>query len=131
MKTEHHLEAFEEHKKTIFKWALDIYGISKSQRIVGLHASRGIIELLSAYLHKKKLVDKGFQLNHRWFKSDRVSKRLPGFDNKDKIIRKMIELEQLSEKLSYGSPKQGGMTEKTLALFNDLEDEITGMMKNG
>ena len=40
-----HLEAFNEHKETIFDWALRVKGLKNSQRIVGLHASRGIIDL--------------------------------------------------------------------------------------
>jgi len=130
MKIKDHMEAFEEHKTTIFKWALDTHGLSKSQRIVGLHASRGIAELLSAYLHKKKLIDEGFQINHRWFKSEKVSEKLPNFRNKKTIIKKMVELELLSEQLSYGSQKPVEMTEKALVLFRKLEKEIMGLMKN-
>lgn len=131
MKTEDHLEAFEEHKTTIFKWALNTYGISRSQRIVGLHASRGIVELLSAYLHKQKLIDEGFQINHRWFKTDKVSEKLPEFENKNRIINKIVELELLSEQLSYGSPKPAEMIEKALSVFKDIENEIRELMENG
>lgn len=125
------MEAFEEHRSTIFKWGLNTYGLSKSQRIVGLHASRGIVELLSAYLHKEKLIDEGFQINHRWFKSEKISEKLPDFKNKGKIIKKMVELELLSEQLSYGSPKPTKTIEKALILFKDIENEISRSMKNG
>jgi len=47
MKKETHLKAFEEHR-TVIDWSID-RGIKDSQRILGLHTSRGIIELLSAY----------------------------------------------------------------------------------
>lgn len=63
MRLESHKEAFEVHKRAIFKWALEVEGLEKAQRIVGLHASRGILELFSVFLHKKKLIDEGFQLN--------------------------------------------------------------------
>lgn len=131
MRAEDHLEAFEEHKATMFKWALDTYGLSKSQRIVGLHASRGIVELLSAYLHKEKLIDEGAQINHRWFKSEKVSERLPDFKNKNKIIKKMVKLELLSEQLSYGSQKPVEMIEKAVNIFKSIESEIGGLMGNG
>ncbi len=80
MKYENHVEAFNERKETIKKWGLDIRGIENSQRIIGDNASKAIVELLSAYLHKKRLVEEGFQLNHSWFKSERVNEKLPEFD---------------------------------------------------
>ena len=124
MKEEEHTEAFEAHKKTIFSWALEINGLENSQRIIGLHASRGIIELLSNYLHKNKLVKPGFQLNHRWFKSKKIYDKLPEFDNKEEIIGSLIKLENLCEKLSYGKKKPIEEIEMAIKLFNELEEKI-------
>ena len=83
MRPEIHLEAFEERKETMLKWGIEIRGIENSQRIVGDNASKAITELLSAYLHKAKKVEEGFQVNHTWFKSDKVSERFPEFNNKE------------------------------------------------
>jgi len=77
MKEEEHLKAYQEYKDNIFSWALEIRGIEKSQRTIALNASRAMVELLSAYLHRRKLVDEGFQLNHRWFKSEKIYDKLP------------------------------------------------------
>ena len=60
MKYQTHLDAFEERKETIFKWAIEVRGIEKSQRSIGDNASKAIIELLSAYLHKNKKVEPFF-----------------------------------------------------------------------
>jgi len=79
MRVEDHEQAFEEHKKTIFKWAVEVLGIENSQHIIGTHASQGVMELLSILLHKKAKIDMGFQVNHRWFKSKNVYKKLPDF----------------------------------------------------
>jgi len=128
MKWEVHKEAYEIHRKAIFRWALEIEGLDKSQRIVGLHASRGIIELLSWFLHKHKLVSDGFQLNHRWFKSSKVEERLPEFDNKDTILKKIIELENLCENLSYGKDKPESESEKAINLFRELEEVINKLI---
>lgn len=122
MKIEEHKEAFETHKRAIFKWAIEMEGLEKSQRIVGLHASRGIMELLSMLLHKKKLVDKGFQLNHRWFKSEKVASKLPDFEDKKEIISKMVKLENLCEALAYGAQKPVIKTEEGIKLFKELEE---------
>ena len=105
MKVERHLISYQEHKETIFDWALKIKGLKNAQRIVGIHAPRAIIDLLVIYLLKRDLISPGTQINHRWFKSSKVSERLPEFDNKKKIIEKLVELELLCEDLTYGAPK--------------------------
>ncbi len=123
-----HIEAFEERKETIFKWAVEVRGIEKSQRIIGDNASKAMIELLSAYLHKKQKIDEGFQINHTWFKSEKVFSRLPEFQSKETIVSKMIDLEKLCEKLSYGTPRAGEEVRKALSLFEGLETLIKGMI---
>lgn len=128
MKPESHLEAFEERKDTLFKWALEVRGLEKSQRIVGDNASKAIVELLSAYLHKKRKVEEGFQINHAWFKSERVSDRFPEFEGKALVMRKLMELEKLCENLSYGAPKPLEKARHALDLFRELEILIKGMM---
>lgn len=127
MREEEHKEAFEMHKKTIFSWAIEIQGLQNSQRIIGLHASRGIIELLSEYLHSHKLVNAGFQLNHRWFKSNKIYDKLPDFEDKKFIIDSLIELENICEKLSYGKSKPAEEIKKAIELFNELEERIKNL----
>ena len=124
-----HLAAFEERKETIFRWAVEVRGIENSQRIIGDNASRAITELLSAYLHQQHLVEEGFQLNHAWFKSPNVSEKLPIFSQDKIIVPKMMELEMLCEKLSYGAPKPTEMVRKVLHLFTELEQVIKTMLK--
>ncbi len=128
MKEEDHLKAYQEYRDNIFAWALEIRGLEKSQRTVGLNASRAIVELLSVYMHRKKLVDEGFQLNHRWFKSKSVSGKLPDFKNKERILQKMISLESLSETLAYGSPKPSERIKEIVAFFNEVEKMILVML---
>ncbi len=90
MKTEDHIKAYKEHRDNL-NWAID-RGIEKSQRTIGLHTSRAIIELLSAYLHKISSIEIGFQINHRWFKSEKVFDRFPDFPEKESIINKLVLL---------------------------------------
>lgn len=124
MKIEDHLAAFKEHKETIFDWALKVKGLKNSQRTIGLHISRAIVDLLSAYLHETNKIDLGFQINHRWFKSKNVSERLPDFKDKEKIIKDIIRLELLSEDLSYGAPEHIEKIKEAITLFKKLEEEI-------
>lgn len=130
MRIEEHKESFEEHKETIFRWAVEIKGIEKSQRIIGLHASRAIIDLLSIYLLKKGKIGPGKQINHRWFKSLKASDKIPDFQDKKQIVEKIVELELLCEKLAYGSRKPETETKKALELFHTLENKIKGL-ENG
>ena len=127
MRPETHLEAFEERKETIIKWAVEVRGIEHSQRIIGDNASRAIAELLSAFLHKNHKVEEGFQLNHAWFKSEKVFQRLPEFEKKMEIVPKMIALEKACEKLSYGSPKSVKDIGQALSLFKQLEEMLKAL----
>ncbi len=124
MRVDEHLAAYQEHRDTIFKWALEIQGLEKSQRTLGLNASRGIIELLAVFLHKNKLIDEGFQLNHRWFKSPKVAERLPDFKGKGKIIKELVALENLCETLAYGTQKPLETTKEAIERFTALEKDI-------
>lgn len=129
MKPESHIEAFEERKDTIFKWGIEVRGLERSQRILGDNASKAISDLLSAYLHKNHIIEEGFQINHSWFKSEKVLIRFPEFDNKSMIIKKMIELENLCEKLSYGVQKPVDESRKALKIFKELENKLKEMIE--
>ena len=102
MRIESHKASFEVHKRAIFKWALEVEGLENAQRIVGLHASRGIIEI-----------------NHRWFKSDKVGEKFPEFENKESIMVKIVELENICEALSYGAENPIEKTEEAIRLFKE------------
>ncbi|MBI3034926.1 hypothetical protein HYY71_01255 [Candidatus Woesearchaeota archaeon] len=127
MKIKEHEESFNEHKETIFRWALEVKGIENSQRIIGLHTSRAIIDLLSIHLLKKEKISPGKQINHRWFKSLRASGKIPNFPNKKQIVEKIVELELLCEKLTYGSKRPETEAKKALDLFHELESKIRGL----
>lgn len=121
MKLENHLESYKVHKETIFDWALKIKGIKNSQRIIGTHASRAMVDLLALYLLKRNLISPGLQLNHRWFKSKNILEKLPEFENKKEICEDMIRLELLCEDLTYGSPKPEEKIKEAITLFNKIE----------
>ena len=127
MKLENHLESYKVHKETIFDWALKVKGIKSSQRIIGTHASRAMVDLLAVYLLKRNLISPGLQLNHRWFKSKNILEKLPEFENKKEICEDMIKLELLCEDLTYGSPKPEEKIKEAIILFNKIES----MLKNG
>ncbi len=128
MKAEEHLKAFQEHKDVI-DWAIN-RGIERSQRIIGAHTSRGTVELLSAYLHKTNKIDAGFQINHRWFKSEKVADKFPYFPRKEGIIREMVKMENMAESLTYGSQQSEKEIKEAVKLFIRLENILTGMVQS-
>ena len=127
MNIDSHLKAFQEHRDAI-DWAIN-RGIERSQRIIGAHASRGIVELLSAYLHKINKIDAGFQINHRWFKSEKAGDRFPDFPKKGILIDKIIKLENMSENLTYGSQKSEREAKEAVGLANELEAMLKELIK--
>ncbi len=132
MQAESHIKAFEEHKKVIYEWVLDIVGIESGQRTVGLHASRAVIELLNAYLHEAMLLPIEAQLNHRWFKSEkRAVSYLPDFPEKHRITTNLVELENICERLAYGKPRPAKETERAIEILRDLEASIQKLRQKG
>ncbi len=127
MKIEDHLKAYKEHRDSI-DWAID-RGITNSQRIIGTHASRAITELLSAFLHKINVIEIGFQINHRWFKSEKVSEKFPDFPEKDTIIKKLRDLELKTENITYGSQKSEEEIKTVLKLFNEVEKILLNLLE--
>lgn len=47
----------------------------KRQKLVGFACSEASCELLSILLHKKNLISPGFNVNHRFFASEKIVKR--------------------------------------------------------
>ncbi len=122
MKIEDHHNSYKEHRDAI-NWAID-RGLERSQRIIGMHASQAIIELFSEFLHKINVIEMGFQINHRWFKSKKVSERFSDFPKKDLIIEKINKIELISENLIYGSQKTEAEIKSFLDIFNTAEKLI-------
>ena len=89
--------------------------------------SRGIVDLLSAFLHEKEMISIGAQINHRWFKSNAAKEKIPKFNGRDDITRGLIELELLCEDLSYGAPKPVESIEHALKLFKKIEEHIEAL----
>lgn len=127
MKTEDHFNAYKEHRDTI-NWAIN-RGIINSQRIIEAHASRAIVELLSVFLHKINAIEIGFQINHRWFKSEKVSEKFQDFPEKNIIIKKLIDLELKSEIFTYGSQKSENEIKDVLTSFNEVEKIILNLIE--
>ena len=80
-------------------------------------------------MHEKSLLPIGAQLNHGWFKTPKVTEKIPDFENKQMIIQKIVKLENLSEDLAYGAPKSKEIIIQAITLFKEIEQEINQDVK--
>lgn len=88
MKIENHLESFKEHKETIFDWGIKIKGLKGSQRIIGTHASRAIVDLLAIYLLKGNWWIQGYRLIIDGLNQRRLWKNYQSLIIKNKLFQK-------------------------------------------
>ncbi len=80
----------------------------KRQKLVGFACSEASCEILSILLHKKNLITPGFNINHRFFASEKIAKRRFDFDfsEKNKIIPLLVKQDEYRTLLCYGKPKE-------------------------
>jgi len=80
----------------------------KRQKLVGFACSEASCELLSILLHKKNLISPGFNVNHRFFASEKIAKRRFDFDfpSKKNLILLLVKQDEYRTLLCYGKPKE-------------------------
>lgn len=121
MKLENHITKLKEHLE-----GLD-WGIKQdNQSSVGFHASAGMVELLSIYLHKLKLVPGDFQLKHNWFNSETTVREKLNFDfpRKNTILGLMMKIEEMRNPLCYGAPRAEVVIDAMTTHFHDLKELV-------
>ena len=81
---------------------------AERQKLIGFACSEASCDLLAILLHKKSLIDPGFNINHRFFSSDRIAaeKFVFAFPSKDRLISLMIKQEECRNFLCYGKQKE-------------------------
>ncbi len=122
----------EDHKITIRELEKDINekirakNLFERQKVVGFDVSEASTNLFELYLHKKNLITEGFNVNHRFFNSQKkAEERFPyDFPEKQKILSRMVEIEELTTKLCYGKSKKVEEVERAVKLFSELKDII-------
>ena len=121
MKIESHMdnlrESIEEINDSVSK------GVESRQRTLGFHTSAGAIDMLEIILHEKNLIDFGFVLKHDWFNSKRrVLEKLDfDFQKKDEIIKLMLKIENVRNKLCYGKRQEEKVLIDLIENFNSLK----------
>jgi len=93
------MTTIEEHKKIVNECIDDINEKIKAgllvdrQKIVGFAASEAASNLFAIFLHHKSLVEPGFNVNHRYFSSEKIAKNKFNFEfpEKEEIISLLIK----------------------------------------
>jgi hypothetical protein len=104
-------------------------GVEKRQRTIGFHCSAAAVDMLEVWLHEQNLLGIGAILKHDWFSSVQNAERrlkMP-FENKEKLIRLLVDLEKKRNILCYGKAQPKAEIERYLELFNEIKQMLFDM----
>ena len=135
------MTTIEEHNKIIKGFLDDINEkiranlLVERQKIIGFSASEAATNLFAILLHKKSLVEPGFNVNHRFFASEKIAnvKFDYEFPKKEEIIQLLVNQEGFRDKLCYGKEKAADIVDsavKNLFKLKELIDSIDFGEKN-
>ena len=90
----------------------------KRQKLIGFAASEASCDMLAILLHKNNLLDPGFNVNHRFFASEKIAQGKFSFEfpSKKELISLLVKQDECRTLLCYGKPKE--------------ENIVTGCVKN-
>jgi len=126
------MTTIEEHEKIAKEFLDDINEKIKAnlllerQKIIGFTASEAVVNLFAILLHKKRLIEPSFSVNHRYFSSQRIAENRFNFDfpNKNKILNLLINQESYRNKLCYGKEKKVEIVNSAIKNLFELKDLI-------
>lgn len=120
----------EEHEKIVKELIEDIEEkirlnlIVKRQKIIGFSVSEAATNLFAIFLQKNKFLDPGFNVNHRFFSSERIAKKTFPFEfpKKEKIISHLTKIEDYRNRLCYGRDKDAKEVQEAIKLLFSLKE---------
>ena len=123
------MASIEEHEKTAKELIEDIEEkirldlLLKRQKIIGFSVSEASINLFAILLHKNNLISPGFHVNHSFFASEKRAGNTYNFDFKDKnkIIKILVRIEELRNRLCYGKEKEEKEVKEAIDLLFKLK----------
>ena len=126
------MTTMEEHRKIINEFLDDINEKIKAnllverQKIIGFSASEASVNLFAIFLHKRNLIEPGFNVNHRHFGSLRMAENVFNFNfsNKDKILNLLVSQESYRNRLCYGKEKDASIVNSTIKNLFELKNLI-------
>ena len=123
------MTTIEEHEKIAKEFLDDINEKIKAdllierQKIIGFSASEAAVNLFAILLHKKKLIEPSFSVNHRYFASQRIAENRFNFDfpNKNQTLNLLIAQESYRNKLCYGKEKKAEIVNSAIKNLFELK----------
>jgi len=135
------MTTIEEHKEIIKEFLEDINEkiragmLVERQKIIGFSASEAATNLFALFLHSKNLIEPSFNINHRFFASQRIAENKFSFEfaKKDKILELLVKQEEYRLKLCYGKKKTDEIVNSAVKSLFELKETIEKEMeaKNG
>ena len=131
------MTTIEEHEKIVKEFLDDINEKIKAnllverQKIIGFTASEAAVNLLAVLLHKKKLIEPSFSVNHRYFASLKIAENKFNFNflNKEKILNLLVNQENYRNKLCYGKEKEAEIINSAVKNLFELKDLIESKLE--
>lgn len=122
----------EEHKKIIKELFEDINEKMRSnliverQKLIGFSASEIACNLFALFLHKYKIISPGFNINHRFFISEKFAREKFNFDfpYKNKLISLLVLQEKYRTLLCYGREKSRKTVEECIRNVYSIKEII-------
>jgi|SRR3989338_385108 len=123
--------SIEEHEKTIKELFDDIEEkirlglVEKRQKIIGFAVSEASANLFAIFLHKKKLIEPCFNINHSSFVSQKRAEDTFSYDfrRRKEILNLLIRIEELRNRLCYGREKEAQEAISLLFKFKNILEE--------
>ena len=82
--------------------------------------------MLALFLHKRNLIPPGFNVNHRFFSSEKSARERFDFDfpDKNKLMRLLVSQENYRTLLCYGKSKERKVVEGAIENMQQIKDVI-------
>jgi len=126
-----------EHRKIIKELLEDLNEkirndlLLQRQKIIGFSTSELSCNLFALLLHKKNMIPMGFNVNHRFFVSEKSAKNKFNFDfpNKSKLLTFLVEQERHRTLLCYGKDKDKKTVENAIKIMLSIKKIIEEVME--
>ena len=125
----------EEHIKNIKELLKDINEkvrsdlIVERQKLIGFAVSEISCDLFALLLHKRNLIPPGFNVNHRFFSSEKSARERFDFDfpRKNELIKLLVSQENYRTLLCYGKSKERKVVENAIENMQRIKSIIENL----
>ncbi len=102
--------------------------IAERQKLIGFAASEISCDLFAVLLHKKNLVTPGFNVNHRFFASEKSARERFAYDfpKKNELLPLLIAQENYRNILCYGKSKERKTVEDAIKNLQKIKSLVEG-----